>query len=112
MADASFRFIGPFAKRSRRPAYDRTERPQVSRKSDSDHGPEQIEETGEQAKVVRSTPMLLPRIRRPGSIRPFTFMTTRYLEPSGTPGGPRSELVPFISKDDTAGRDPLIDLPG
>lgn len=58
-----------------------------------------------------STPMLLPRVRKLGPIRPFTFMTARYLE-SPEPGGDRSELVPFVSTKDLAGRDALLLLPG
>ena len=56
--------------------------------------------------------MLLTRVKHLGPIRPFTFMTARNLEPGTRADDWRSELVAFISKDDTALRDGLMELPG
>ena len=64
------------------------------------------------AQFALSTPQLLARVRHMGPIRPFTFMTARYLEPSFVSDGWRSRLVPFISKEDTPDRDALMELPG
>jgi hypothetical protein len=58
-----------------------------------------------------STPNLLPRIRRLGDIRPFTFLTARLLEPSRDPDETRSELVAFIGPDDNARRAGLMNEP-
>ncbi len=63
------------------------------------------------AQFSYSTPMLVPRVKRLGSIRPFMFMTTaRYLEPAATTEGWRSDLLPFSSATDTAARDALMEL--
>jgi hypothetical protein len=58
-----------------------------------------------------STPNLLPRVRRLGGIRPFTFLTARLLEPSRDPDEARSELVAFIGPEDQARRANLMGLP-
>lgn len=58
-----------------------------------------------------STPNLLPRVRRLGDIRPFTFLTARLLEPSRDPDEMRSELVAFIGPDDDARRAGLMNEP-
>jgi hypothetical protein len=58
-----------------------------------------------------STPQLLPRIRRLGSIRPFGFLTARLLEPGSDPGADRSELVAFIHPNDQEARDAWMRLP-
>jgi hypothetical protein len=58
-----------------------------------------------------SSPNLLPRVRRLGEIRPFTFLTARLLEPSRDPDEARSELVAFIGPEDHARRAELLHLP-
>ena len=58
-----------------------------------------------------STPNLLPRVRRLGDIRPFTFLTAQLLEPSRDPEEMRSELVAFVSPKDTAAQADLMALP-
>lgn|GEM_PF-6590669 len=58
-----------------------------------------------------STPNLLPRVRRLGDMRPFTFLTARLLEPSHDPDEMRSELVAFIRSDDDGRRAGLMDEP-
>ena len=58
-----------------------------------------------------STPNLLPRVRRLGDLRPFTFLTARLLEPSRDPEEMRSELVAFVGSDDKARRAALMELP-
>jgi hypothetical protein len=58
-----------------------------------------------------STPNLLPRVRRLGDIRPFTFLTARLLEPSRDPDETRSELLAFIGPDDNARRAELMNEP-
>jgi hypothetical protein len=58
-----------------------------------------------------STPNLLPRVRRLGDIRPFTFLTARLLEASRDPDEMRSELVAFVSPKDTAAMVELMALP-
>jgi hypothetical protein len=58
-----------------------------------------------------STPNLLPRVRRLGDLRPFTFLTARLLEPSRDPNEMRSELVAFVGPKDTAARAALMDRP-
>lgn len=58
-----------------------------------------------------STPNLLPRVRRLGDLRPFTFLTARLLEPSRDPDEMRSELVAFIGPKDSARRTALMNEP-
>jgi hypothetical protein len=58
-----------------------------------------------------STPNLLPRVRRLGPIRPFTFLTARLLEPSPDQDEMRSELVAFVDPKDTAAQAALMSLP-
>lgn len=58
-----------------------------------------------------STPNLLPRVRRLGDMRPFTFLTARLLEPSRDTDEMRSELVAFIGPDDEARRAALMNEP-
>jgi hypothetical protein len=57
-----------------------------------------------------STPNLLPRVRRLGDIRPFTFLTARLLEPSRDPDEMRSELVAFVSPKDAAAQAKLMGM--
>ena len=115
-------------------------RPHVFRESASDHGLGSFEVAGDRKEFIArvweaiiedgpiaagrfagipataqfslSTPMLLPRMKGLGSISPFSFMTARYIDPSAFSDGWRSELVPYISKEDTAARDALMELPG
>jgi hypothetical protein len=58
-----------------------------------------------------SSPALLPRVRKLGPIRPFTFLTARFLEPSPDPSEDRSELVAFVPTRDEAVRADLMGLP-
>lgn len=58
-----------------------------------------------------SSPNLLPRVKALGSIRPFTFLTARLLEPSSDTNALRSELVAFTNLEDTAGMARLMALP-
>jgi hypothetical protein len=58
-----------------------------------------------------STPNLLPRVRRLGDPRPFTFLTARLLEPSQDPDEMRSELVAFIGPSDDVRRAALMNEP-
>ena len=58
-----------------------------------------------------SSPALLPRVRKLGPIRPFTFLTARFLEPSADPLEDRSELVAFVSTKDETARAELMQLP-
>jgi hypothetical protein len=51
------------------------------------------------------------RVRKLGSIRPFSFMTARLLEPSSDRDADRSELVAFVGPNDSAGRAALMELP-
>jgi hypothetical protein len=63
------------------------------------------------ARFSLSSPSLLPRVRKLGAIRPFTFLTARFLEPSSDASADRSELVPFVGPKDEIGRADLMDLP-
>jgi len=63
------------------------------------------------AEFSLSSPNLLPRVRRLGDIRPFTFLTARLLESSKDPDDMQSELVPFVGPKDTDGRAALMHLP-
>jgi hypothetical protein len=63
------------------------------------------------ARFSFSSPSLRPRVRKLGPIRPFTFLTERYLEPSSDPNADRSELVAFISPSDELRRSKLMDQP-
>jgi hypothetical protein len=138
--DTSPRFLGLSCKRYCLFVRDRHGKPHVFPKAASDHGLGSFEVGGDRkgfvasvweaiiegrlqagerfagipatAQFAFSSPMLLPRVRELGPIRPFTFMTARFLEPSALSDGWRSKLVPFISKDDTAAWDALMDLPG
>lgn len=58
-----------------------------------------------------SSPALLPRVRKLGPIRPFTFLTARLLEPSAEPLEDRSKLVAFVSTKDESARAELMQLP-
>ncbi len=138
--DTSPRFFGLSCKRNCLFVRDRHGRPHVFRKAASDHGLGSFEVGGDRkgfiasvweaiiedgpragdrfasipatARFALSTPQLLARVRHLGRVPPFTFMTARYLEPTADSGGWRSELVPFISREDTAARDELLQLPG
>ncbi len=63
------------------------------------------------AQFSLSSPALLPRVRKLGPIRPFTFLTARFLEPSADPLEDRSELVAFVSTKDETARAELMQLP-
>ena len=63
------------------------------------------------AQFSLSSPALLPRVRKLGPIRPFTFLTARFLEPSADPFEDRSELVAFVSTKDETARAELMQLP-
>jgi len=99
-------------------ARDKNGRPHAFRKSASDHGLGVFEAEGEREEFVAgvweailahgkdaadlypgvpatarfslSSPALLPRVRRLGPIRPFAFLTARFLEPSPDPTEDRS----------------------
>ena len=58
-----------------------------------------------------SSPRLLPRLRKVGSVRPFTFLTARLLEPSSDLRADRSDLVAFIHPSDDAARAELMRIP-
>lgn len=138
--DRSPSFFGNSCKRYCLFVRDRYGRPHVFRRSASDHGLGSFEVAGDRrdfianvweaiiadgsraadrfagipatAQFSLSTPMLLPRVKGLGPIRPFSFMTARYIEPSAVSDGWRSELVPYVSKEDAAARDALMELPG
>ena len=63
------------------------------------------------ARFSLSSPTFAPRVRRPGPIWPFTFLTARFLEPSADALAARSELVAFLPPTDSAGRAELMRLP-
>ena len=50
-------------------------------------------------------------MRKLGPIRPFTFLTARFLEPSPGPTEDRSELVALVPTKDGAARTELMQLP-
>src|SRR5207249_3280326 len=54
---------------------------------------------------------LLSRVKTLGAIRPFRFLTARYLEPSSDPNEPRSELIAYVPTTDEWSRSKLMDLP-
>jgi hypothetical protein len=133
------RFFGLSAKRYCLFARDKQGRPHVFRNAASDHGLGAFECSGSREEFVAgvweamltdgpttpdhyvgipataqfslSSPALLPRVRNLGSIRPFTFLTARFLEPSPDPNEDRSELVAFVSTKDGAARAELMQLP-
>ncbi len=137
--DSAPRFFGLSAKRYCLFARDRQGRPRVFRKSASDHGLGAFEAPGGREEFVAdvweailadglaasgryagipataqfslSSPALLPRVRKLGPIRPFTFLTARFLEPSPDPTEDRSELVAFVPTKDGAARTELMQLP-
>ncbi|MGC2359932.1 MAG: helix-turn-helix domain-containing protein, partial [Thermoplasmata archaeon] len=134
--DLKPRFFGLSSKRYCLFARDKAGRPHVFRKAASDHGLGSYQVGGDREEWVAqlweriiekgvegaddyagvpatsdfslSTPNLLPRIRRLGELRPFTFLTARLLEPSRDPDEVRSELVAFIGPDDEARRAALM----
>jgi hypothetical protein len=136
--DAQPRFYGLSSKRYCLFVRDGKGRPHVFRNAASDHGLGSYQVGGERegwvaglwegiiekgvrvsedyagvpatAEFSLSTPNLLPRVRRLGDIRPFTFLTARLLEPSKDPDEMRSELVAFVGPNDTAGRAALMEL--
>jgi hypothetical protein len=55
-----------------------------------------------------SSPQLLPRVRKLGPIRPFSFLTARLLEPSHDRAADRSELIAYIHPSDQAAREALM----
>ncbi len=63
------------------------------------------------AQFSLSSPSLLLSVHKLGSIRPFTFLTARFLEPSPDPTEDRSELVAFVPTKDGAARTELMQLP-
>jgi hypothetical protein len=137
--DLKPRFFGLSSKRYCLFARANDGRPHVFRDAASDHGLgsyqvggdrkgwvaqlwEQIIERGEAAsedyagvpatsEFSLSTPNLLPRVRRLGDLRPFTFLTARLLESSRDPDEMRSELVAFIGPKDTVAQAALMSLP-
>jgi hypothetical protein len=137
--DLQPRFFGLSSKRYCLFARGKDGRPHVFRGAASDHGLgsyqvggsreewvaqlwERIIEKGEAAsedyagvpatsEFSLSTPNLLPRVRRLGDIRPFTFLTARLLEPSRNPDEMRSELVAFVSPKDAATQAALMAMP-
>jgi hypothetical protein len=137
--DTAPRFFGLSAKRYCLFARDKNGRPHVFREAASDHGLGVFEAEGEREEFVAgvweailahgkdaadlyagvpatarfslSSPALLSRVRRLGPIRPFTFLTARFLEPSPDPTEDRSELVAFVPTSDEAGRAELMALP-
>ena len=118
---------------------DKNGRPHVFRASASDHGLGVFEAAGRREEFVAevweaildsgpaapdryagisataqfslSSPALLPRGRKLGSIRPFTFLTARFLEPSADPTEGRSELVALVSTKDESARAELMQPP-
>ena len=53
------------------------------------------------AQFALTTPALLPRVRNVEGIRPFGFLTIRYLDPAALPDGAETfELRPFVSPKD------------
>ena len=120
-ADKARRFFRPSSKRYRLFVRGKHGPPHVFRKSASDHGlgvfeapsdrEEFVAQVGEAilsegtkapdlfsgipatAQFSLSSPALLPRVRKLGPIRPFTFLTARFLEPSPDPTADRFELV-------------------
>ena len=55
------------------------------------------------AQFALTTPALLPRVSRIEGIRPFNFLTIRYLDPAALPDGDETfELRPFISPKEPA----------
>ena len=137
--DATPRFFGLSAKRYCLFVRRSGGQPQVFRKSASDHGlgsyqvgadPEEwveklwerIIDKGEAAaddysgepatsEFSLATPNLLPRVRKIGDLRPFTFLTARLLEPSRNPDEMRSEMVAFVGPNDATGRAELMSMP-
>ncbi len=137
--DPQPRFYGLSAKRYCLFVRDKKGRPHVFRKSASDHGLGVFEAPSERGEFVASvweailtegtkapdlysgipatarfslsSPTLAPRVRKLGPIRPFTFLTARFLEPSADPLADRSELVAFIPPTNSAARSDLMRLP-
>jgi hypothetical protein len=136
--DSRPRFFGLSSKRYCLFVRDRKGRPHVFQKAASDHGLGSYQVGGDREEWVAqlwegiiekgeavseeyagvpatsefslSSPNLLPRVRRLGDIRPFTFLTARLLEPSKDPDEPRSELMAFIGPEDHARRAELMHL--
>ena len=55
------------------------------------------------AQFALTTPALLPRVSKVEGIRPFNFLTVRYLDPAALPNGAETfELRPFISPKEPA----------
>ncbi len=137
--DMAPHFFGLSAKRYCLFARDKSGWPHVFRKAASDHGLGSFEVTEDREEFVvgvweailtdcadapdsysgipatapfsLSSPALLPRVRKLGPIRPFTFLTARFLEPSPDPTEDRSELVAFVPTKDGAARTELMQLP-
>ena len=137
--DLAPRFFGLSAKRYCLFVRDKNGRPHVFRKAASDHGLGAFEAAGKREEFVGgvweailadgpaaadrfagvpataqfslSSPALLPRVRKLGPIRPFTFLTARFLEPSPDPAEDRSELVAFVPTKDETARAGLMRLP-
>ena len=137
--DLAPRFFGLSAKRYCLFVRDKNGPPHVFRKAASDHGLGAFEAAGKREEFVAgvweailadgpaaadrfagvpataqfslSSPALLPRVRKLGPIRPFTFLTARFLEPSPDSTEDRSELVAFVPTKDEAARADLMRLP-
>ena len=137
--DTAPRLFGLSAKRYCLLACDKNGRPHVFRASASDHGLGAFEASGRRdafvaevweailskgstvpdydagvpatAQFLLSSPALLPRVQKLGPIRPFTFLTARFLEPSADPLEDGSELIAFFSTKDETARAKLMGLP-
>jgi hypothetical protein len=137
-ADTAPRFYGLSVKRYCLLVRNRQGNPHVFRDAASDHGLGTFEAPGNRKEFVAgvwetilrlgphaadlytgipataqfslSSPSLLPRVRKIGPIRPFTFLTARFLEALSDEEA-RSELIPFISASDDLSRSDLMHLP-
>ena len=137
--DLAPRFFGLPAKRYCLILHNKNGLPHVFRKAASDHGLGAFDGSGKREEFVAgvwetiltdgrtasdryvgipataqfslSSPALLPRVRKLGPIRSFTFLTARFLEPSPDPTADRSELVAFVPTKDEAARSELMRLP-
>jgi hypothetical protein len=69
----------------------------------NDNPSEGFEHLPATAQFALTTPALLPRVSKVEGIRPFNFITIRYLDPAALPNGAETfELRPFISPKEPA----------
>ena len=69
----------------------------------NDNPSEGFERLPATAQFALTTPALLPRVSKVEGIRPFNFITIRYLDPAALPNGAETfELRPFISPKEPA----------